>query len=126
MFWQLLQLCMLLFLSGSPWFGKGAAEKCRFSGVLLSLSCRSCLVTSQPTWKSGKTWKKSFYFFQSAKYQGIWEKCFKSGENHGENGQSVIFSFSNLFVWTCIFFRESLTWSDAVGVVIPRKSPSNK
>ena len=25
--------------------------------------------------------------------------------------------------WTCIFFRESLTWRDAVRAVIPRKSP---
>ena len=26
-------------------------------------------------------------------------------------------------LWTCIFFRESLTWRDAVRAVIPRKSP---
>ena len=25
--------------------------------------------------------------------------------------------------WTCIFFRESLTWRDAERAVIPRKSP---
>ena len=30
-----------------------------------------------------------------------------------------------IFINKCVFFRESLTWSDAVGVEIPRKSPSN-
>jgi len=37
---------------------------------------------SQPTWKSGKTWKKT-HFFQSGESQGIWEKFLKSGKNQG-------------------------------------------
>ena len=41
-----------------------------------------------------------------------------------KDGFSPVFDKKiKLIVWTCIFFRESLTWRDAVRAVIPRKSP---
>ena len=39
----------------------------------------------------------------------------------GEQQQKEIF-----YNWTCVLFRLSLTWRDAVGVVIPITSPSTK
>ena len=56
-------------------------------------------------------------------YSGFVDVCLM-GMAFGAIDSGVIEIFINKSR-TCVFFSESLTCSDAVGVVIPRKSPSN-